>query len=605
MNSPVSAFAVYRSNKQSNYEKKKNKSKRITNSSKALPISPKALSKSPKVHSKPKPISEEVMKNAAQKLKKNKKKNESKNIIKKKTHKKKKSKNTKATKGDDEQPVMKRKIKRNRDDKHDSDDIPSLIPISFTNFHESNLDSVDSCSSNGSIDFEPVHTDSVEEGLKVFKWMIAPYNPEEFLNRVWEKKPLHIARNKPDYYKEIISTPIIDDMLRNESIQFTKNIDITSYVDNKRETHNPEGRALPHIVWDFYLNGCSIRLLNPQTYIPKLHLVNATMQEFFNSFVGANAYLTPPDSQGFAPHYDDIEAFILQTEGKKHWRIYKPLNENEILPRVSSKNFSQEDIGDPIMEVTLEAGDMLYFPRGYIHQGVTIDGEHSLHVTISMYQKHSWADLFEKMIPAALQMAINENVELRQGLPFDIYDNFGIVNSDLTTPRRKELELIIHNLFEKITQHLPLDDAVDQMHKNFQQDALPPVLNDMEKSVTVFGDTDVMIENGKVINRVEISLDTRIRLLRKNILRMVSEDKIKLYYYIENSLEYHGNEMPYLEVDEGLAPAIETLITSYPNYIAVENLEIPNDSDKLQLADALWSRGIIMTEFPLQNIDDD
>ena len=36
------------------------------------------------------------------------------------------------------------------------------------------------------------------------------------------------------------------------------------------------------------------------------------------------SYLTPPGTQGFAPHYDDIEAFILQLEGKKHWKLYNP-----------------------------------------------------------------------------------------------------------------------------------------------------------------------------------------------------------------------------------------------------------------------------------------
>lgn len=36
------------------------------------------------------------------------------------------------------------------------------------------------------------------------------------------------------------------------------------------------------------------------------------------------SYLTPPGSQGFAPHYDDIEAFVVQLEGRKHWRLYNP-----------------------------------------------------------------------------------------------------------------------------------------------------------------------------------------------------------------------------------------------------------------------------------------
>lgn len=600
MESPVSAFSIYKANKPHvNNKKQKKKKKKPKGNSTPQQQSPKTLKKHVME------LSEDVLRLGAEKIiQKQKKMKEAKNICKKKTLKKKKQTESKPSKNNKVSKKHKLDELINDQEVSDFEEVPILIP-SVQNHHNIQASNENSSthSDDDSIEFVPVQTNSSEEGLKAFKWMIAPYNPDEFLNRVWEKKPLHIARKKPNYYKEIISTPIIDDMLRSENIQFTKNIDITSYISGKRETHNPEGRALPHLVWDYYLNGCSIRLLNPQTYIPKLHLLNATMQEFFHSFVGANAYLTPPDSQGFAPHYDDIEAFILQTEGKKHWRIYKPRAENETLPRTSSKNFDQDEIGAPIMEVILEAGDMLYFPRGYIHQGITIDGEHSLHVTVSMYQKHSWADLFEKLIPAALHIAIEENIELRRGLPFDIYDNFGLVHSDMRSLRREEITELIKTLFEKIKEHLPIDDAVDQMMKNYQHDVLPPVLSDLEKTVTVYGDTDVMIENGQVINRVEISLDTRIRLLRKNILRMVSEDKIRLYYYTENSLEYHGNELSFLEIEEDFAPAVETLITTYPEYVSVENLDIPNDTDKLQLSDALWSRGLIMTEYPLDNID--
>lgn len=582
MDSPVSAFAMYSANKKPK-RVRRNRKKKVSHSS------PRVLENIP----------EDIQFQVARKVKnKQKKIKEVKNIGKKKTHKKKREKLAKA---DIKTPFENRRITR----VSESEDVPILVQATTNQQIDSDVEEIRSNSSDGSFEFVPVQTDSVEEGLQVFKWMIAPYDPEEFLQRVWEKKPLHISRKKPSYYKEIISTPTIDHMLRNENIQFTKNIDVTSYIDGKRETHNPEGRAHPHLVWDYYLNGCSVRLLNPQTYIPKLHVLNATLQEFFNSFVGANSYLTPPDSQGFAPHYDDIEAFILQAEGKKLWRVYKPLSENEILPRVSSKNYDQNEIGEPILEVTLEAGDMLYFPRGYIHQGITVDGEHSLHVTVSMYQKHSWADLFEKLIPAALQMAITENVELRRGLPFDIYNNFGLVHSDANTPRRKEIGNLVKTLFDSIKDHLPIDDAVDQMHKNYQTDALPPVLSDLEKAVTVYGDSDVMVKNGKVINRVELALDTRIRLLRNNILRMVSEDKIRIYYYVENSMEYHGSELPFLEIEEDFAPGIEKLITAYPEYVSVESLDLPSDSDKIQLADALWSRGLIMSEYPLEIVEDD
>ena len=72
-------------------------------------------------------------------------------------------------------------------------------------------------------------------------------------------------------------------------------------------------------------------------------------------------YLTPAGSQGFAPHYDDIDAFVLQLEGRKHWKVYSPRydslvfiianhcmilnlmlsyrNSDETLPRYSSRKY--------------------------------------------------------------------------------------------------------------------------------------------------------------------------------------------------------------------------------------------------------------------------
>ncbi len=61
-------------------------------------------------------------------------------------------------------------------------------------------------------------------------------------------------------------------------------------------------------------------------------------------------------SQGFAPHYDDIEAFVIQLEGKKLWKVYPPFV-NEKLPRFSSHNFKRSDITtEPLMQVELEPG---------------------------------------------------------------------------------------------------------------------------------------------------------------------------------------------------------------------------------------------------------
>ncbi len=65
--------------------------------------------------------------------------------------------------------------------------------------------------------------------------------------------------------QDIFSTAEFDKILRSSRVYFGKNLDVTSYSDEEgRETHNPVGRAHPPVVWDFYNNGCSLRMINPQ-----------------------------------------------------------------------------------------------------------------------------------------------------------------------------------------------------------------------------------------------------------------------------------------------------------------------------------------------------
>jgi hypothetical protein len=47
---------------------------------------------------------------------------------------------------------------------------------------------------------------SLEVGDDAFGWMIGPTEPKEFYATYWEKKPLHLKRADPDYYKDLFST---------------------------------------------------------------------------------------------------------------------------------------------------------------------------------------------------------------------------------------------------------------------------------------------------------------------------------------------------------------------------------------------------------------
>lgn len=100
-------------------------------------------------------------------------------------------------------------------------------------------------------------------------------------SKIWEQRPLFLSRHKPQYNNGWFSTKQLDSILREvckflfiqwtfqwlacllqNSVEFTTNIDITSYQDGQRETHNPDGRAVPQVVWDFFQVSVSICWVN-------------------------------------------------------------------------------------------------------------------------------------------------------------------------------------------------------------------------------------------------------------------------------------------------------------------------------------------------------
>ncbi|XP_076464273.1 ribosomal oxygenase 1-like isoform X2 [Babylonia areolata] len=453
----------------------------------------------------------------------------------------------------------------------------------------------------------PYMHDSTAEAARMFDVLIHPVTADRFFKELWEQKPLLVRRHMEDYNSGWFSTAEFDKILRQETLQFGVNIDITSYINDKRETHNPVGRAHAPLVWDFYQKGCSVRFLNPQTYSRNVWKILSVLQEHFNCSVGANMYLTPPGTQGFAPHYDDIEAFIIQLEGKKHWKLYNPRSDEETLPRYSSKNFSMHDVGSPILDVVLEAGDLLYFPRGTIHQASATEDKHSLHVTFSCYQKNTWGDLLEKLVPQALATAIEENVEFRSGLPRDYLNYMGIVHQDKESSEREQFQKKIEGLVKSLVNYLPLDAACDQMGKTAIHDALPPVLTQGEKSCSIHGAGEFWSPKEEVVRGVvELEPDTTVRIIRHGVLRMLTEeDEVRIYHSLENARVYHGNTPQYIEISSEMAPAVEYLIDVYPEYVPIECLPLETLEEKLSIASTLYDKGLLMTEEPLKTMYDE
>lgn len=80
------------------------------------------------------------------------------------------------------------------------------------------------------------------------------------------------------------------------------------------------------------------------------------------------SYATP--GGGVGPHIDNYDVFLLQGEGKRRWKVGP---KGQYAPRGGDTHTALIDDFEPIIDVVLEAGDMLYIPPGFPHRGETIE----------------------------------------------------------------------------------------------------------------------------------------------------------------------------------------------------------------------------------------
>ena len=97
---------------------------------------------------------------------------------------------------------------------------------------------------------------------------------------------------------------------------------------------------------------------------------------------GSKRYvLSPPRA---CPH---LELFPRGHPSARH-ASFKWADPRERARRAHGPFCSERDT--PAVDVVLEAGDVLYLPRGVVHQALAQQEGHSLHLTFSTYQRHTW-----------------------------------------------------------------------------------------------------------------------------------------------------------------------------------------------------------------------
>ena len=193
--------------------------------------------------------------------------------------------------------------------------------------------------------------------------LLGGLSAREFMRRYWQKKPLLIRSAKPAA-TAIVTRPELFALAADEAVESRL---VQRDSDRWSLRHGPFARrglpALKSPRWTLLVQGADLhldaahRLLGNFRFVP-----DARLDDVMFSFA--------TDEGGVGPHIDSYDVFLLQVAGRRRWRIGR--SKRALMRADTPLKILADFVATD--EWLLDAGDMLYLPPGWGHDGVA-DGE--------------------------------------------------------------------------------------------------------------------------------------------------------------------------------------------------------------------------------------
>ena len=193
--------------------------------------------------------------------------------------------------------------------------------------------------------------------------LLGGLSPQAFMRRHWQKKPLLVRQALPGGVA-LVSRSQLFDLAAFEEVESRL---VVREEGRWSLRHGPLKRsAIPPLKqpqWTLLLQGLDLHLPAARALLDRFRFVpDARLDDLMLSYAS--------DGGGVGPHVDSYDVFLLQAQGRRRWRIGR-MRKPELVPDVPLKILANFE---PEQEWLLEAGDMLYLPPGWAHDGVA-EGE--------------------------------------------------------------------------------------------------------------------------------------------------------------------------------------------------------------------------------------
>jgi ribosomal protein L16 Arg81 hydroxylase len=220
-------------------------------------------------------------------------------------------------------------------------------------------------------------------------------DPQVFAAEYWGRRPLLSASDAlPRDFNDLLSPDTVDELIAERGVR-APFIRLASEGDllAKDSYLGPAGfgAEMPDQVDSAkvlaqFAGGATIVLQGlHRLWPPVIDFVRQAVDELGHP-VQANAYITPPTSRGFDPHYDVHDVFVLQVSGQKRWIVHEPVHVHPLPSQPWTEHraaIADRVAGDPVIDTVLSEGDALYLPRGWIHSAQALKTT-SIHLTVGV-----------------------------------------------------------------------------------------------------------------------------------------------------------------------------------------------------------------------------
>jgi len=246
----------------------------------------------------------------------------------------------------------------------------------------------------------------MDAGAPDLATLLQPVSVADFVGEHWDRAPMVVhARDGggPDRFAHILTPDTVDRLvseggLRDGAVRLTRGAEVAGGWSVPALAWGPghvRDYARPERVFDLMRAGWTLTLPRAEQADAAVGAVCRMLREAFGAHATAAVVRAPVGAPAGVHRYDTTNQFVLQCAGSQRWRVFAA-HIHQPLPDEACPADGVAP-GPLVLDVRLEAGDLLFIPRGFVFRASGLDHTRSLHVSVGV-RPTTWNDVVQAVV---------------------------------------------------------------------------------------------------------------------------------------------------------------------------------------------------------------